>query len=49
MSADVDSTISENPGFRFYFVPYADGTLRAETVDSNDLRFDQEIAVETIK
>jgi len=40
MSADVDFSISENPNFRFYFVPRGDGELRAEVVDSNDLRFE---------
>lgn len=49
MSADVDFTISENPVFRFYFVPEGDGNLRAEIVDSNDLRFEQSIAVTTVK
>jgi sulfur-oxidizing protein SoxY len=49
MSADVDFTISENPVFRFYFLPEADGELRAEVVDSNDLRFEQRITVKTVK
>lgn len=49
MSADVDFTISENPVFRFYFLPEEDGELRAEVVDSSDLRFEQEIAVKTVK
>ena len=41
MSADVDFSISENPNFRFYFMPRGGGgELRAEVVDSNDLRFD---------
>jgi sulfur-oxidizing protein SoxY len=40
MSADVDFSISENPNFRFYFLPRADGELKAEVVDSNDLRFE---------
>ena len=40
MSADVDFSISENPNFRFYFVPRGDGELKAEVVDSNDLRFE---------
>ncbi|WP_234413854.1 quinoprotein dehydrogenase-associated SoxYZ-like carrier [Ideonella sp. A 288] len=39
MSADVDFSISENPNFRFYFVPRGDGELKAEVIDSNDLRF----------
>jgi len=49
MSADVDFTISENPVFRFYFVPENDGELRAEVVDSNDLRFEQRIGFTTVK
>lgn len=40
MSADVDFSISENPNLRFYFLPKGDGELKAEVVDSNDLRFD---------
>ena len=40
MSADVDFSISENPNFRFYFVPSDGGELKAEVVDSNDLRFE---------
>jgi sulfur-oxidizing protein SoxY len=40
MSADVDFSISENPNFRFYFVPTGDGELKAEVIDSNDLRFE---------
>lgn len=40
LSADVDFSISENPNFRFYFVPRGEGELKAEVVDSNDLRFE---------
>jgi sulfur-oxidizing protein SoxY len=40
MSADVDFSISENPNFRFYFLPRGDGELKAEVVDSHDLRFE---------
>lgn len=49
MSADVDFTISENPVFRFYFVPDKNGELRAEVVDSSDLRFEQSISVKTLR
>jgi sulfur-oxidizing protein SoxY len=45
MSADVDFTISENPVFHFYFLPDGDGELRAEIVDSSELRFEQSVAV----
>lgn len=38
-SAETDITISENPSFRFYFVPPGDGELEAEIIDSNGLRF----------
>ena len=40
MSADVDFSISENPNFRFYFLPRGAGELKAEVLDSNDLRFE---------
>jgi sulfur-oxidizing protein SoxY len=39
LSADVDFSISENPIFRFYFVPQGAGDLKASVVDSHDLRF----------
>jgi sulfur-oxidizing protein SoxY len=39
LSADVDFSISENPTFRFYFVPQGAGDLKAAVVDSRDLRF----------
>jgi sulfur-oxidizing protein SoxY len=39
MSADVDFSISENPNFRFYFLPQGEGELKAEVLDSHDLRF----------
>ncbi|MBL0094908.1 MAG: quinoprotein dehydrogenase-associated SoxYZ-like carrier [Piscinibacter sp.] len=38
-SADVDFSISENPNFRFWFLPQGNGELRATVVDSRDLRF----------
>ena len=38
-AADVDFSISENPNFRFYFVPRGGGELRATVVDSHDRRF----------
>ncbi len=40
MSADVDFSISENPNFRFYFVPRGSGELEAKVVDNRDLEFD---------
>lgn len=45
MSAEVDFTISEDPNFRFYFIPRAGGELKAEVVDSKDLRFSSSITV----
>ena len=38
-SADVDFSMSENPHFRFYFVPQGEAELRATVVDSRELRF----------
>ncbi|HSD59562.1 MAG TPA: quinoprotein dehydrogenase-associated SoxYZ-like carrier [Burkholderiales bacterium] len=45
ISAEVDFTISENPNFRFYFVPKGEGELKAEVVDTNDLKFQNSIVV----
>jgi sulfur-oxidizing protein SoxY len=44
MSADIDFSISENPNLRFYFLPRNDGELKAEVVDSRDLRFEGAVA-----
>ena len=46
LSADVDFSISENPNFRFYFTPRESGDLKAEVVDSNDLKFHSYIHVQ---
>ncbi len=45
LSADIDFSISENPNFRFWFLPTTDGSLRAEVVDTKDLSFGSEVAV----
>jgi sulfur-oxidizing protein SoxY len=45
MEADVDFSISENPNFRFYFVPREPGELTAEVVDSSDRKFHGSIPV----
>ena len=45
LSADVDFTISENPNFRFYFVPQEKGELSAKVVDTNDLTFETSLSV----
>jgi sulfur-oxidizing protein SoxY len=39
MDADVDFSISENPNFRFYFVPDGEGELDAKVVDNENLEF----------
>lgn len=39
MSADVDFSISDNPSFRFYFVPEKEGELRAIVEDTHDKRY----------
>jgi sulfur-oxidizing protein SoxY len=45
MSADVDFSISENPNFRFYFTPNSEGELRAEMVDTKDVKVESFIKV----
>jgi len=40
LSAELDFAISENPNFRFWFVPTGEGELKAEVVDTKDLRFE---------
>lgn len=47
MSAEVDFSISENPNFRFYFVPREAGDLRAEVVDTRDLTFESSLSVQS--
>ena len=37
--ADLDFSISENPTFRFNFVPHGEGLLQAEVEDSKELRY----------
>jgi sulfur-oxidizing protein SoxY len=49
MSADLDFTISENPSFRFYFLPDGKGELRAEIVDTGDLRVQDRFEVDPAK
>jgi sulfur-oxidizing protein SoxY len=41
--ADLDFAISENPNLRFTFVPKGDGALKAEVVDSLDMRFESSL------
>lgn len=45
LRADVDFSISENPNFRFYFVPTGEGELKAEVIDTNELRFETAVEV----
>ncbi|MBK1713384.1 quinoprotein dehydrogenase-associated SoxYZ-like carrier [Rubrivivax gelatinosus] len=44
--AELDFSISENPSWRFRFVPQGPGELRAEAQDSQDARFSGRLAVE---
>lgn len=45
LTAEVDFSISENPNFRFYFLPAGDGELKAEAVDTKELKFETGLAV----
>ena len=45
LTADIDFSISENPNFRFYFVPDGDGELQADVVDTRDLHFGSQLAI----
>jgi sulfur-oxidizing protein SoxY len=45
LSAETDISISENPNFRFYFVPRKEGTLTVEAIDSQDLSYKTSLAV----
>ncbi len=43
--ADVDFSISENPNFRFSFVPDGEGALQVDVLDSKDLSFSERLAL----
>jgi len=43
--AELDFSVSENPTWRFNFVPHAEGLLRAEVDDSKDGHFSGQLAV----
>ncbi len=45
MTADLDFSISENPNFHFYFTPNGEGELRAEVVDTKDIKVESFIKV----
>jgi sulfur-oxidizing protein SoxY len=47
LSADLDFAISENPNFRFYFVPRGDAALKAEITDTRQLHFESTLALVT--
>lgn len=45
MSGEVDFSLSDNPSFRFWFVPREKGELRVEVEDTHDNRFIQTISL----
>ncbi len=45
MIANVNFSISENPNFRFYFVPRAGGELKAHVEDTKNKQFDSQVAI----
>jgi len=45
LSAAVDFSISENPNFRFYFVPAGEGELKAQALDTKDLKFETRLVI----
>ena len=45
MNAQVDFSLSDNPVFRFYFVPKRSGSLRVEVEDTFDQRYVQELRI----
>ena len=46
LTADLDFAISENPNFRFWFVPRRDGELTADIRDTRELRFQTALALQ---
>jgi sulfur-oxidizing protein SoxY len=48
MVANVNFSISENPNFRFYFLPRANGQLKALVEDTKNKQFDSEIAISAL-
>ncbi|MCW5621830.1 MAG: thiosulfate oxidation carrier complex protein SoxZ, partial [Burkholderiales bacterium] len=45
MSAEVDFSLSDNPSFRFWFVPRQPGELRVEVEDTHDQRYTQTVPI----
>jgi sulfur-oxidizing protein SoxY len=46
LTADIDFSISENPNFRFYFLPREPGELKAVIVDTKDRETQAQVQVE---
>jgi len=46
LEAQVDFSISENPNFRFYFLPREPGELKAVVIDTKDRRIEGAVHVE---
>jgi len=46
LQAQVDFSISENPNFRFYFMPRANGELKAVVVDTKERTIESTVQVE---
>lgn len=45
MSGEVDFSLSDNPSFRFWFIPHDKGELRVEVEDTHDNRYIQTINI----
>lgn len=43
--AEMDFSVSENPTWRFHFVPHGEGVLQAQVEDSKDARFSGQLTV----
>ncbi|MBA3563562.1 MAG: thiosulfate oxidation carrier complex protein SoxZ, partial [Gammaproteobacteria bacterium] len=46
--AETSFAVSENPSFRFYFVPQREGTLTAEVVDTEGRHFSESYQVSPV-
>jgi sulfur-oxidizing protein SoxY len=46
LGAEIDFSISENPNFRFYFLPREPGELKAVVIDTKDRRIEGTVHVE---
>jgi sulfur-oxidizing protein SoxY len=49
LAADIDFSISENPNFRFYFLPHEAGELKAVIVDTKERETQAQVQVELEK